>query len=51
MAVAAANCPTRATEVWNSCAKGTRSGPSMCAESVTRKDATQKRMSNTVGDA
>src|SRR5262245_24470702 len=51
MAVAAANCPTMATEVWNACAKVTRSGPSISAERLTRKTATQSRMSSTAGDA
>src|SRR5215510_6951670 len=51
MAVAAANCPTMATEVWNAGAKATRSGPSIRTARLTRKTATQSRMSSTVGDA
>src|SRR5215475_7167525 len=51
MAVAAANCPTRATEVWNACAKAIRSGPSIRTARLTRKTATQSRRSSTVGDA
>jgi hypothetical protein len=51
MAVAVANCPTMATEVWNACAKGTRRGPSMYTTSVTRKDAMQQRRSTIVGEA
>src|SRR2546422_333416 len=51
MAVAATNCPTRATEVWNSCARPTRSGPNISTETSVRKTAAESRMSSTVGEA
>ena len=51
MAVAAASCPARATEVWNSCASATRSGPSITTESAVGNVAAESTMSSQVGEA
>lgn len=50
MAVAAANCPTSATEVWNSWARLTRSGPSISPERLAKRPTTQSTMSNVGGE-
>ena len=46
----AANCPVTATEVWNSAASSTRSGPSINQTVRTRNTAADSKTSSTIGD-
>jgi hypothetical protein len=49
MAVAAVNCPVTATEVWNTAASSTKSGPNISQTVIAKKFAAARKTSNTEG--
>jgi hypothetical protein len=49
-AVAAANCPVAATEVRNSFARSTKSGPNMTITVKVKKTVAERNISNALGD-